>query len=142
MFYVSWVVCVHVRVRDYISICYCERILRSCISKSDFLLGQFRLVLIRDGEVVQLIYFLLFDRFNLSPLLINLLSHLSALLQVVKSLLLALLLVVHDLSSQLGRVLLEHVLLLLLDPSLLLLNLLLLLDDSQKLISLLLSLFS
>jgi hypothetical protein len=63
----------------------------------NLLLSEFCLVLIWDLKLVELVELLVLDGFNLSLLLLNLLPDLSALLKVVKSLLLRFVLVGVDL---------------------------------------------
>jgi len=70
------------------------------------------------------------------------LADLAPLLEVVKTVLLALVVILLDLCAELERVLLEDLLLFLLDAALLLLNLLLFVNDSEEFVTLLLRLLT
>lgn len=69
-------------------------------------------------------------------------ADLAPLLEVVKTVLLALVVILLDLCAELERVLLEDLLLFLLDAALLLLNLLLFVNDSEEFVTLLLRLLT
>ena len=112
------------------------------LSKLYLFLGKFRSVFLWDVQSNEFLKLLLFNGFNLSSLILYLLSDLPAFLQVVKSLLLGFLVIRDDLGSQLLSMPLEHFLFLFLNPSFLFFDFLLLRDDPHELISLLLSLLS
>lgn len=57
-------------------------------SECDLLLGKFGSVLLRDGQLVELLEFLLFNSFDLSALLVDLLTDFAAFLKVVEAVLL------------------------------------------------------
>ena len=71
------------------------------ISKGNFFLCEFSLVLVRDAELVQLVKFLDLDLLDLLSFFLDLLPHLPAFFQVVQPLLLVLLLVSLNLRPQL-----------------------------------------
>lgn len=112
------------------------------ISSQDLFLGKFSLIFIRNFKVVQLFKFLLLYCFNLSLLILNLLSDFSAFLKIIKSILFTLFIVGLNLRSELLSVLLKYLLLLFFNSSFLFLNLFLLSNDSHELISFLFSLLS
>jgi len=116
--------------------------LMALVSKLYLFLSQFCRVFLWDFQRNKLIKLLLLDGLNLSSFILYLLSHLSTLFQVVQSVLLGLLIILNDLSSQLQRMFLQHFLLLFLYFPFLFLNFFLFLDNSHELISLLLRLFS
>jgi hypothetical protein len=118
----------------------CSRKPRSS-SEGDLLLCEFSRVLLGDIHGAEFSQFPLFNGFNLSTFLVDLLADFSAFFEVVKAVLLGLLVISLDLGAELVGVLLQYFLLFLLNVSLLLLNLLLFLDYAKELITLLLSLF-
>jgi len=103
-------------------------------------LSKFILVLVFDAQVLNLVQLLLLDAFHFQTVILQLLAHLLALLQVVESVLLLHGGVLRDLGANNVSVVTELLLALFLKLALLLLVFLLALNDAQEVVALSLSL--
>jgi hypothetical protein len=111
-------------------------------SEGNSLLFKIIEVFVGNANFDKLFKFSSLDIFNFGPFVLNIFSDLSALLKVVESILLFDCFVSRNLGSDFYRVVLQSILFLLLDLSLLLFDLFLLLDLEQVILSFNSSLFS